>query len=139
MNENMIQLYQKIKTEYPTYMGPIFEEATRKNIRHLTHLDFTKIGQWWHKDQEIDLILINENTKEITFFEIKWKNLRYKQSHTILKELQGKAKSVQWQNKKRTERYGLIAKTIEEKNDLQQQGYLIYDLSDWQNSKEKLE
>jgi len=78
-----------------------------------------------------ELDALNENTKEIVFFECKWKNLRYTQSLTLLQELQEKAESVAWQNKKRTEHYGLIAKTIERKNDLKKQGFYVYDLEDW--------
>jgi len=131
IEEKPASVLQKIKTEYPTYMGPIFEDAARKHIKKITTIDFTKLGKWWYKDQEIDLVALNENTKEIVFFECKWKNLRYTQSLTILKELQEKAESVEWQNKKRTEHYGLIAKTIERKNDLRKQGFYVYDLEDW--------
>jgi len=110
-------------------MSATFEQIAKELIRK-KHPS-TKLGSWWYNGEEIDLVALNENTKEIVFFECKWKNLRYTQSLTILKELQEKAESVEWQNKKRTEHYGLIAKTIEQKNDLRKQGFYVYDLEDW--------
>ena len=133
-NESMIEsnvneVITAIKTEYPKYLGKIFEQIAKELIRK-KHPS-TNLGSWWHNGEEIDLVSLNENTKEIVFFECKWKNLRFAQSLTILKELQKKAESVEWHNKKRTEHYGLIAKTIERKNDLRKQGYFVYDLEDW--------
>ena len=129
IESNMNEVITAIKTEYPKYLGKIFEQIAKELIRK-KHPS-TKLGSWWHNGEEIDLVALNENTKEILFFECKWKNLRYTQSLTILKELQEKAESVEWQNKKRTEHYGLIAKTIERKNDLRKQGFYVYDLEDW--------
>ncbi len=112
-------------------MGPLFEEIVRQYIWKLTYNNFNKIGKWWHKDQEIDLVALNENKKQIAFFECKWKTLGYNQSLKILKELKEKTPYVKWFNKQRKEQYGLIAKKIENKKDLRKEGFLVYDLEDW--------
>jgi hypothetical protein len=129
IESNMNEVITTIKTAYTSYIGKVFEQIAKELIRE-KHT-FSTLGRWWHNGQEIDLVAFNENTKEIAFFECKWKNLRYAQSLTILRELQKKAISVEWHNKKRTERYGLLAKTIERKSDLRKQGFIVYDLEDW--------
>ena len=74
---------------------------------------------------------LNENKKQIAFFECKWKTLGYSQSLKIFQELKEKAPYVKWSNKQRKEQYGLIAKKIENKKDLRKEGFLVYDLEDW--------
>jgi hypothetical protein len=37
----------------------------------------------------------------------------------------------EWHKKERKEKYGLVAKKIENKTELRKKGFLIYDLEDW--------
>ena len=120
-----------VKADYPSYMGHIFEEISRLMIRKLTKIEFIRTGKWWYKDKEIDLVALNEHTKEIMFFECKWKKLGYQECLKILEELQEKAGFVEWFNKQRQEHYGVIAKKIEDKEDLRKEGFLVYDLEDF--------
>lgn len=48
----------------------------------------------------------------------------------VLAELKRKAKLVKWHNCSMKERFGIIAKKIEAKGDLQKEGSLTYDLED---------
>ena len=80
---------------------------------------------------EIDILLLNNATKQIAFVECKWKDLSYNKSLKLLEELQRKAGYVDWYNKKRKEQYGLIARKIENKKELRNKGFLVYDLDDW--------
>ncbi len=77
------------------------------------------------------MVALNEQTKEIAFFECKWKKLGYQQCLKILEELQEKAGFVEWFNEQRREHYGVIAKKIENKEDLKKEGFLVYDLEDF--------
>jgi len=120
-----------VKKDYPRYMGPIFEETVRQYIRSLTTIDFNKIGKWWHKGEEIDIVGLNENKKEISFFECKWSDISYNKSLKILERLKEKAELVQWLNDKRKEYYGLVARKIENKKSLRDLGFLVYDLDNW--------
>jgi AAA+ ATPase superfamily predicted ATPase len=120
-----------VKKNYNGYMGPLFEEIVRQYIWKLTYNNFNKIGKWWHKDQEIDIVGLNESKKHAVFFECKWKNLSYNASLKILGDLEEKADFVKWRNTQRKEQYGLIAKKIENKEDLRKNGFLVYDLDDW--------
>lgn len=124
-------LVKKIKKELNTFVGQAFEGMCKQFLVHKKPIAFTKIGNWWHKEREIDLVVLNEDKKQIAFFECKWKTLGYNQSLKILQELKEKTPHVKWLNKQRKERYGLIAKKIENKKDLQKEGFLVYDLDDW--------
>ena len=124
-------LVKKIKKELNTFVGQAFEGMCKQFLIHKKPIAFTKIGKWWYKEREIDLVALNEDKKQIAFFECKWKNLGYNQSLKILKELKEKTPHVKWFNKQRKEHYGLIAKKIENKKDLRKEGFLVYDLEDW--------
>ncbi len=120
-----------VKKDYSRYMGVLFEDISRQYLQNLLSTDLINIGKWWYKEEEIDIVGLNEGTKEISFFECKWKNLSYNQSVKILTELQKKTVSVKWLNTTRKEHFGLIAKKIEKKNELRKKGFLVYDLDDW--------
>jgi len=124
-------IVKKIKKELNTFTGQVFEEMCEQFIIRKKPITFTKIGKWWHKDQEIDIVGLNESKKHAAFFECKWKNLSYNASLKILGDLEEKADFVKWHNTQRKEQYGLIAKKIENKEDLRKNGFLAYDLDDW--------
>ncbi|HWQ96340.1 MAG TPA: ATP-binding protein [Candidatus Methylomirabilis sp.] len=92
---------------------------------------YQKIGKWWHKDEEIDIVALNDEKKEIVFVECKWSRLGVREATKILTDLKRKANLVKWHNSERKEHYGIIAKTIEEKEILRENGYLAFDLKDF--------
>ena len=124
-----LPMVYKTKKDNNRYMGAIFEDINIKYLRNLIRKDFEKIGKWWHKDQEIDIIALNKQKKQIAFFECKWKELNYNKSLEILNELKKKAQNVKWLNTQREELFGLIAKKIENKKELRKEFY-VYDLDD---------
>ena len=70
---------------------------------------FTSIGWWWHKDVEIDIVALNENTDEIVFCECKWQNREI--GVGVLKDLRDKSKYVRWNNSTRVERFMVVSKS----------------------------
>jgi hypothetical protein len=129
LTDNRKEIVTFIKKDYNTYLGKIFENISKEFIRN--KLLVSKVGTWWYQEEEIDIVSLNENTKEISFFECKWKDMTLTQSQKILEKLQEKTQNVQWHNKKRTDRYGIIARQIEQKEKLREKGFLVYDLKDW--------
>ena len=120
-----------IKNDYNAYLGKIFESISKELLIKKEAIYTSKIGRWWYKDKEIDIVGLNENTKEIAFFECKWKDLTYNQSLKLIEELNEKTPNVKWHNDSRKEKYGIIARKIENKDNLKKKGFLIYDLDDW--------
>ncbi|ACJ16241.1 DEXX-box atpase, C-terminus [Thermococcus onnurineus NA1] len=75
----------KIKEDYPHYLGWVFEKVARQflvglNRRGELPFKFTKIGRWWHKNEEIDLVALNEQEKKALFIEVKWEELNEREA-----------------------------------------------------------
>jgi len=124
-------LISKLKKDLNSFTGHSFEDICSQFLIQKKPISLSKIGKWWHKEEEIDIVGINENNKNMSFFECKWKDLSYNQSLRILGELKTKTQYVKWYNKKRKEQFGLFAKKLEKKDKLRKQGFLVYDLQDW--------
>ncbi|OYT43761.1 MAG: hypothetical protein B6U88_00080 [Candidatus Aenigmarchaeota archaeon ex4484_56] len=93
---------------------------------------FTKIGKWWHKDKEIDILALNEKTKEILFAECKWQNKV--NALKIAKELAEKTQYVQWHNNKRKETFAIFAKSFSKRiNEYEGRKVYCFDLKDLEN------
>ena len=131
IEENPKSILDFVKKDLSRYMGSIFEEITIKYLRNLIGKDFNKIGKWWYKGKEIDIVALNEREKQIAFFECKWKEISYDKSLQILKDLSIKAHEVKWFNNRRKELFGIIAKKVENKEELRKKGFIVYDFSDW--------
>ncbi|OYT40912.1 MAG: hypothetical protein B6U86_03370 [Candidatus Altiarchaeales archaeon ex4484_43] len=116
------------------------EFLSKLNARRGLPATFTKIGRHWgsisgaekgRTEYEIDLLALNEKTKEIGFFEVKWRDLNLREAGNLLLELRRKSEIVNWNSGERKEYYGLIAKKINGKEKLRKDGCLCYDLEDF--------
>jgi len=140
-------IYQasEIKEEYDEYLGPVFEKVARELIVRLIKtnklpLSPNKIGKWWYKDTEIDLVAIDTHTSTILFLEAKWSRIKRRDTYRLLTSLEKKAKQVKWRLDKRKEYYALVAREIEEKENLRKElgnNILLYDLNDIEPSQAK--
>ena len=117
---------------FNSYVGFVFERVAKEFLLQRKPFPFTRIGRWWHKDKEIDLVALNEKSKEMGFFEVKWSDLKLRETMDILEELKEKAKEVKWNDEERKEYYGVIAKKIKGKEKLREGGFLCYDLRDFE-------
>ena len=119
---------RSIKQDYNTYLGGVFEEVSRQFLIHNKEkfFPFTKIGRWWHKDREIDIVALNEQTKEILFCECKWRNRIGAEG--VLQKLKQKAQYVDWHKSKRKEYYVIFAKSFKEK--IKEPNVRLFDLKD---------
>jgi len=118
---------EKLKKDFNTYIGKKFEKLILEEVlQKLNFVQLQKKGKWWgyYRDSgtnkrvelEIDIVGLNENTKEIVFAECKWsENVN---AIDLLQKLKEKAKYVEWPNKdkKRREYYILFAKSFKKKS-----------------------
>ena len=126
-----------LQKNFNAFVGEAFEKISREFIWKLGMEDelpfpLSRIGKWWHLGEEIDLVALNEEDREIAFFEVKWSKLGKKDADRILTDLKRKAELVKWHNSKRKEHFGIIAKRIKGKDGLKKQGHLAYDLRDFE-------
>ncbi|MCD4766525.1 MAG: DUF234 domain-containing protein [Methanosarcinales archaeon] len=91
-------------------------------------------GEKGKNTYEIDIVALNENTKDILFCECKWENK--KTNAGVLEDLQKKSGFVNWYTGERTEYFAVISKagfTRRAEKFAEQEGFLLFDLGDFEN------
>ena len=120
--------------DYNRYLGRIFEKVSEEflemNADRLP-FKFTKVGRWWFKDKEIDIIALNERSREILFMECKWSSLNQTDAEHILELLKEKSGYLKWNNDRRIEHFGIMAKKIQNKEMFRELGFVVFDLDDF--------
>jgi len=126
-------VYSRISSQINAYYGKQFERLVieeMKSGRRPQPFPFTDVRPWWHKENEIDAVAINHETKQILFSECKWKTLSSRDARRVIATLEKKSEYVKWNNDSRDEYLALFAKKIEGKEDLRDKGYIVFDLRD---------
>ena len=113
-----------------TLFGKKFERFCLKEVVPRLFPIYRQIGRWWVKEEEIDIIALNEKDNEIFFIEYKWSNIKSKKAENIVRDLRRKAELIRWKDDVRKEKYGIIARRINQKEILKNKGYLSQDLED---------
>jgi len=121
--DRVVEIRQKILSEINSFVGRKFEKVCEDFVRK--KFNFLNVGRQWGKipkefkpergrdTYEIDIVALNEKTKEILFIECKWKNKV--NAEKICKELAEKAKYVEWNNEDRKESFAIFAKSFSKK------------------------
>lgn len=127
---------KNLKERFNQYVGKKFERLIREEVVRKC-FRFEKIGKWWgairekgeRKQIEIDVVALNERTKQILFAECKWKSKVNPEK--ICKELTEKTDYVQWHNEKREETFAVFAKSFKKKiNEFEGKKVHCFDLKD---------
>ncbi|MCK5333794.1 MAG: ATP-binding protein [Candidatus Aenigmarchaeota archaeon] len=130
IEENKANAIEKIvDAEFSTYVGRKFESICAQFLtglygRNILPFKIEKTGNWWHKDNEIDIVALNGLTKEILLCECKWQDKV--NAKKILAELKEKSQYVDWNNEKRKEHYVIFAKSFKEK--IKEPNLMLFDL-----------
>ena len=106
--ENLTYIKNKIENEFDLYVSKIYEDLARESIWENINFPLFKVGRWWDKNTEIDIVALGEDNK-IVFGECKYSNKQV--GLNILNELKEKSKKVIWNNNKREEYYILFSKS----------------------------
>jgi AAA+ ATPase superfamily predicted ATPase len=112
------------------YFGRRFETLVEKELVYYVLPKTFSAGKWWFREEEIDVVAVNEGKREICFFECKWRDVNEKTARKLLFDLKQKTPLVKWHNEKRKESYGLFGKHITGKAALRKDGYLVFDQED---------
>jgi uncharacterized protein len=102
----------KISETFDVYCGDVYEDVCRELCRGFMKegvLQFTDIGRWWSKNQEIDIVALDDEENVIYFGECKWSNKKV--GVDIYENLVEKSKHVDWHAGKRKERFMLFSKS----------------------------
>lgn len=115
-NDNSNELKKILDVGLNLFMGRAFEKLIRENITYLSPFTIEHCGRWWGKNQgkpkgmnteEIDVVAINEKSKDILFGECKW--TRNPVGIDIYKDLKRKSGLVHWHDKERKEHFALFS------------------------------
>ncbi len=105
----------KVESELDQYIGPIFEDICigflhRLNDENKLPFEIQKIGSWWNrKGDEIDIVALNDDTKDILLGECKWNNRKMDVDTLVkLKNISG---LIKWNHSVRKEHYCLFSKS----------------------------
>ena len=92
-----------------TYTGRIFEDVCRQAV-YEDGFGFgaSSVGRWWYKEDEIDLVALDEEKDRILFGECKWTESRV--GEPLLRNLKEKSNRVRWRDGNRKEVYVLFSR-----------------------------
>ena len=108
------ELIDSIESDFNMHVSRVFEKVCRESLFD-TSLVFNKMGRWWHKDKEIDIVALNEKTKDILFAECKWKD--NVNAERIFSDLKEKTGHVKWYNDSRKEKFVIFGKSFSKKSE----------------------
>ncbi len=136
-------LEESLKKNFNTYIGRKFEKLIRTEVvRKILPFTVSKAGRWWgfyrekpkgepldtksseRKELEIDIVALNDATKDILFAECKWKD--NVSAESILNGLKAKAEYVEWNKGKRKEHYAIFVKSFSSRS----KDAMCFDLKD---------
>ena len=102
---------KKIKKDFNTLVAENYEKAAREIVRHheARFFPISKIGKWWERNEEIDIVAVNEEERKILFGEVKWRNKPL--GINIYEDLKRKSQLVEWNRGRRKEYFCLFSKS----------------------------
>ncbi len=138
-NRSMLELgliddiNNNIKLDLNRYIGKAFENIAKELLIRMNRdkrlpFTFSEIGQWWYKDQEIDLVAVDKKQKNVMLFEVKWKEITKKDVERIFNELEERSKALQITGCKYY--YGIIVKKNKDRIKVSGDKY-IWELSEF--------
>jgi len=109
--KNFLPAMRKLRQSFQAMLSQAYESVAQEVLRkHQEDIfPFMRIGRWWYKGEEIDIVALNPDTKEILFAEVKWGNKPV--GVNIYEDLRRKASLIDWYHGSRKEYYALFSKT----------------------------
>ena len=105
-------LLAKINETFEQHLAFVYEDICREFCLDLMKegaMEFSAIGRWWAKNEEIDLVALDDESKTVWFGGCKW--CIKKVGEDIYRDLQRKARLVDWGGGKRQERFILFSRS----------------------------
>lgn len=109
--ERYDEVSRKIKETFGGIKALVYENVCRELLSEFRDklFSFERIGRWWKKGEEIDIVGLNDKTKEIIFGECKWSDNPVDVG--VYFDLKRKSEEVEWNKGKRKEYFVLFSKT----------------------------
>jgi len=101
-----------VKNSFEHYVSTIYEDVCLDLCRNLMadgFMQYTTIGKWWSREDEIDIVALDEETKTAYLGECKWSNKKV--GENIYKDLLRKSQQFDWHKAERKDRFILFSKS----------------------------
>ncbi len=108
--DNTQKVIGDIKKEISDYISFIYEKVAREIILDNSDLffPFERLGRWWDRHREIDIVGISRESNAVLLGEVKWRGKRV--GKNIFFELKSKAEAIPWGDEKTKRFYVLFSK-----------------------------
>ena len=108
--ERFDEVLRKIKESFKDLEAIVYEKICKEIVWDFMDkiFRFERVGKWWEKEKEIELVALNWQTKDILFGEVKCSKKEI--GTNIFEALKQKAQYVQWQRDGRKDHYMLCSK-----------------------------
>jgi len=104
---------KQIRQDFATFVSPVFEDISIQFVKRKRNtskaLSFDRIGSWWSKTEEIDIVALNKKERSAFFAEVKWTSKPA--GANILENLQRKSKIVIEEKKLKKAYYAIFSKS----------------------------
>ncbi|MGB5198143.1 MAG: DUF234 domain-containing protein, partial [Candidatus Deferrimicrobium sp.] len=103
---------KQIEETLDQHVGNAYESISRETFLEMArqwNIPITSLGRWWSRNDEIDLVALDEESRAIWFGECKWSGKKV--GTDIFRNLQRKAGLVEWRAGKRKERFILFSRS----------------------------
>ncbi|MDG6224932.1 MAG: ATP-binding protein [Candidatus Thermoplasmatota archaeon] len=105
----------RFKRDFFTFVGYHLEMIASDIVVPLMPFKVESYGRWWHKGEEIDLIIEGEDI--VCFLEVKWGDISKKDMNRIIEHLRMKA--VLYPHRKDKVIFGILSRNVVEKTDME--------------------
>ena len=108
---NFDEVLRKIRVSFKILEAASYERVSREIVWDLRNklFPFEKVGKWWERENEIDLVALNSQSKEILYGEVKWSEKAI--GINIYEDLKKKSRLVDWQRDERKEYFALFSRS----------------------------
>ena len=106
---------QSVRPRLSAYVGRHFEGIVADlfdlfNDRGLLPFAYARIGTWWHRGDEIDIVCLRDDERRILFCEVKWQD--GVDAMGVLERLRERAPKVSWHTGARDEYFCVVARSF---------------------------
>lgn len=103
---------KQIKDTLDLHVSKSYESISREiflDMAKRKDISITSLGRWWSKNEEIDLVALDEENKTIWFGECKWSGKKV--GTDVYQDLRRKSELVEWHAGRRNERFILFSRS----------------------------
>jgi AAA+ ATPase superfamily predicted ATPase len=109
---NIDYVADRIARGFDQLLGTVYEKICRELCKQFMvdgAMQFSVIGKWWNRSEEIDLVALDEEESTAWFGECKWSV--NKVGIDIFRSLKEKATQVEWRKQNRRDKYILFSRS----------------------------